>query len=345
MEIARLTLDGDETRVFLGDRHLLSEFSPDLVACDAAVAESSILGVWSPADIRRIILPPGEQSKHWNVLKALLRSCTERELTRSARIAAVGGGAVTDLGAFAASVYMRGVSITLVPTTLLAMVDAAIGGKTGIDFWGYKNLVGAFYPADSVLIVSEFLDTLSEREFLSGLAEVIKAAMLGDPELFEFLERSRETVIRRDPTALREVVTRAVAVKAGVVNRDFTEQGERAYLNLGHTFGHALEAVLGLGKLTHGEAVAWGIGRALDLGVRIGITERSWATRARALLEDYGYTMRVSQAHGQELIAAMRKDKKRRRDGLVFVLQRNAQATVMETVPDTDVVAVLDSPE
>lgn len=344
MEIALLDLGGRRTRVLLGDQDLLNEYVPRLAAVDGAVAELYPLVRWSDASVPKVVLPPGEGSKQWSVLQGLLRACVEQDLTRRDRLAAVGGGAVCDLGAFAASIYMRGLPVTLVPTTLLAMVDAAIGGKTGIDFLGYKNLVGAFYPADTVLIVPAFLDTLSEREYRSGLAEVIKAAMLGDATLLELLERRRESVLRRDPSTVEELISRAVAVKAGVVNRDFTEQGERAYLNLGHTFGHALEAVLGLGTLTHGEAVAWGIGRALDLGRREGITPESWNDRIRALLLDYGYAMRRPGGTTAQIIAAMHKDKKRKRDCLRFVLQRGPQDTELREVPIHRVTAVLDSP-
>lgn len=343
MEIARLRLGGRETGVLLGDRSVLSEHTPDMVVCDAGVAGSPVLAAWDTRRIARTVLPPGEQAKQWVVLEALLRAFTERELTRSSHIAAVGGGAVTDLGAFAAGVYMRGIDVTLVPTTLLAMVDAAIGGKSGIDFVGYKNLVGTFHPADHVLIVPEFLDTLGEREYLSGLAEAIKAAMLGDDELFALFEHASERVLARDRETLRGVIARAVAVKAAVVNRDFTERGERAYLNLGHTFGHALEAVLGLGVATHGEAVAWGIGRALVLGERLGITDPRWAHRARALLIRYGYEIDIAGIDARAIVAAMRKDKKRRSGALVFVLQRGVGDTIVEEVEEREVIAVLES--
>jgi len=343
MEIARLDLGGRQTRVLLGDSGILNTAVPGLLVCDAAVAKVPLLRSWPDGAVPRVVLPPGERSKQWDVFHTLLRTCAERNLTRNDRIVAVGGGAVCDLSAFAAAVYMRGVELTLVPTTLLAMVDAAIGGKTGIDFLGYKNLVGAFYPADSVLIVPDFLDTLSEREFRSGLAEVLKAAMLGDEELLALLEHDRTAVLARDPEALRELISRAVAVKAGVVNRDFTERGERAHLNLGHTFGHALEAVLGFGVLTHGEAVAWGIGRALDLGQRIGITDPAWAERARTLLDDYGYALKRPGGTTAAIIAAMQKDKKRRRDGLPFVLQRGVGETELREVSSSQVAAVLDS--
>ncbi len=279
------------------------------------------------------------------MLSAALEQLTRLEIPRSARLAAVGGGAVTDIGAFAASVYMRGVALTLVPTTLLAMVDAAIGGKTGIDYYGYKNLVGTFFPADSVLIVPEFLRSLPDREYLSGLAEVIKAAMLGDAELLRILESKTEAVLNRDPVVIDEIISRAVVVKSNVVNADFKETGQRAFLNLGHTFGHALEAVAGLGEKTHGEAVAWGIGRSLALGTRLGMTDTAWSDRVRALLDRFGYDLSVGGYRPEELIAAMRKDKKRRDERLMFVLQTGAQETTLEAVETVDVLAVLTSDE
>ncbi|MFW5789568.1 MAG: 3-dehydroquinate synthase family protein, partial [Spirochaetota bacterium] len=175
-----------------------------------------------PSGSARHVLPAGETSKSWAQLELLLRGMLDADLTRAGRVVAVGGGVVCDIGALAASLYMRGCTLVLVPTSLLAMVDAAVGGKTGIDFGGYKNMVGSFYPASEVRICIDTLATLSEREYRSGLAEVIKTAMLGDGALLDTLERNHERVVARDPELLEGVVWACVEVKGGIVEADLT---------------------------------------------------------------------------------------------------------------------------
>jgi 3-dehydroquinate synthase len=189
--------------------------------------------------------------------------------------------------------------------------------------------VGTFSPARQVRIAPGFLSTLSEREFRSGLAEVIKAALLGDGELLRILEEQSDQVLSKDSRVLEEVISRAVAVKAAVVQEDFTEQGRRAFLNLGHTFGHALEATMGLGRITHGEAVAWGIARAVAAVEYEGIGDPAWSDRTRTVLERYGYDTSPCPAGAtpDDIIAAMQFDKKRRRNGLTFVVQTGPHLT------------------
>ncbi|MFW6288780.1 MAG: 3-dehydroquinate synthase, partial [Spirochaetota bacterium] len=258
-----------------------------------------------------LVLPAGEASKSWPELERILATMLESDLTRTSAVVGVGGGVVTDISAFAASVYMRGCRLILVPTTLLAMVDAAVGGKTGINFGGYKNMIGSFYPADEVRISTETLATLSEREYRSGLAEVIKTALLGDERLLALLEDEQPRVLGRESDLLAEIVWACASVKGEIVESDLTESGIRAYLNLGHTFGHALETVQGLGSWSHGEAVAWGIARAMELGVLAGITDRGYASRVRALLERYGYRINPLPEAAEAIRTAMQKDKKR----------------------------------
>ena len=291
--------------------------------------------------IPRVVVPAGERCKQRDVLFSLLDRFAEAQLTRESCVVAVGGGALTDLVACAASVYLRGIDVVLVPTSLLAMVDAAIGGKTGIDYGGYKNVVGTFYPAREVRICPDTLQTLSDREYRSGLGEVLKAAFLGDTELLDLLERSSEAVLAREDEVVAEMIARAVTVKANVVAADFTEQGQRAFLNLGHTFGHALESVLGLGEWTHGEAVAWGIARAMHAGLTLGTTERMWAQRVLALLERYGYNVGPTPVSAHMIVDAMQRDKKRTTDGVRFVLQRGAQQTYLETLAPETIIDIL----
>ncbi|POR01813.1 3-dehydroquinate synthase [Alkalispirochaeta sphaeroplastigenens] len=342
MNIAQLELGGAPSRVSLvAPEEALRWYAPggEPRAFEAVIVDENtarLLPGKSPAEPGvppRLVVPAGEACKDLAVLNYLLQEFARLGLRRDSVIAALGGGAVTDLAAFAASIYLRGIEVVLIPSSLLAMVDAAVGGKTGIDLEGYKNMVGTFYPAREVRLVPELLQTLSEREYRSGLAEVIKAALLDDPELLKILEDEAPAVCARDESLLSEIIRRAVLVKCRVVAEDFTEQGRRAHLNLGHTFGHALEACLGLGVWTHGEAVAWGIARAMDLGRAEGLTDPAWARRVESILDRYGYPWKERPARAENIIEAMAQDKKRRHDGVYFIVQTGPFTTVQHPVP------------
>lgn len=281
-----------------------------------------------------IVLAPGETSKSWDSIETILGEACERHLDRSSTFWGVGGGVITDMTAFAASLYMRGCRLVLVPTTLLAMVDAAIGGKTGIDFCGSKNLVGTFYPAGEVRICLGFLQSLPEKEYRSGLAEVIKHALLADRGLLALLRDRREAVLQRNPAVLEELVRRSIAVKLGIVEADLREEGQRAFLNLGHTFGHALEAATGFQRYTHGEAVAWGIGKALQAGLSLGVTDPQMAREAAALLRSYGYRLEGLGVPADDCRDALYRDKKRRDGELRFVLLADWFAPIRSTLSE-----------
>ncbi|MFW6387773.1 MAG: 3-dehydroquinate synthase [bacterium] len=304
---------------------------------DVNTAPLSPLGTQS----RQVVLPAGEVGKSWPAVEQILRKAVNDELDRDSVFVGLGGGVLCDMVAFAASIYLRGVEVILIPTTLLAMVDAAVGGKTGINFAGYKNIVGTFYAAGEVRIVPEMLATLPQQEYRSGLGEVIKSAVLADESFVSLLETRREAVLARDEDTLLEIIRRSVALKAHVVAQDYREKGSRAFLNLGHTFAHALESTAGFGEWTHGEAVAWGIARALELGKMAGITDPAHAERIQALLSAYGYRVEAGVADVDGLITAMRQDKKRRGDRVRFVLSRGVGDTVVESVDEATVRAVL----
>ena len=349
IEIARIPFRDSESRILLTDdsSHVVEPLMRDdgtSRRIDVLVCDYHTAAILPPdIDIPRVVLPPGERCKDFDVLRDTLSCFLRHRLTRDSVVAAFGGGAVTDLGAFAASIYLRGIDFVLIPTSLLAMVDAAVGGKTGIDFDGYKNLIGTFAPAAEVRLAPALLATLSEREYRSGLAEVIKAALLGDDELLVILEDRREEVLRRDAELLKEVIVRSVRVKARVVADDMTEHGRRAFLNLGHTFGHAAESVVGFDRIAHGEAVAWGIARAMRAGEAAGVTDGAWARRVVALLAAYGYRTdaAVEGADPEALLDAMQRDKKRYRDGLRFVLQTGPQETSLVVLSEDIVRGVL----
>lgn len=286
-------------------------------------------------------IPSGEAGKSAGSWQRVLELALDRRLDRGGFFLGLGGGVVCDLTAFSASTYLRGVDVVLVPTTLLAMVDAALGGKTGINLGGYKNMVGTFYPASEILIHTGFLSTLPEREFVSGLAEVVKSAMLGDPDLFGSMEADPQAYRGRSEEAMADAVRRSLRVKADHVEADLTETGIRAHLNLGHTFGHALESVTGFARYTHGEAVAWGIRCAIDLGVLMGITSPDYALRVERLLDAYGFPAWARGVGVDELIAAMGQDKKRRDGRVRFVLQEDLGKTVIREAPQDALKATL----
>ena len=295
-----------------------------------------------PGDEPRHVLSPGETTKSWDEIELVLTAMLSAELTRDSSVVAVGGGVTSDIAALAASVYMRGCNLVLVPTTLLAMVDAALGGKTSVNFGGYKNMVGTFYPASEVRLCLELLHTLPQREYLSGLAEVVKTAMLGDPELFDLLERDTDRIENRDDHLLAEIVWRCVLVKGAAVQTDFRETGTRAHLNLGHTFAHALESEKGLGSWSHGEAVAWGLARAMEAGVAAGVTAPDYARRVLSLLGAFGYRTELLPEASEAMLAAMRKDKKRRGGSNRFVLQESLGRTIVTELDDELVKLVLE---
>ena len=287
--------------------------------------------------IQRVLLAPGEGSKSWAGARRVLEKALEAGLGRDGLIVGIGGGMICDLSAFAASLYMRGCRLTLVPTSLLAMVDAAIGGKTAINFGGYKNMAGTFYPAEKIVIAVPVLKSLPEMEYRSGLGEVIKTALLGDKDLFEMLSDRRERILDRDASLVEEVVRRCIAVKAGIVGEDLRESGRRAFLNLGHTFGHALEAVTGYKLWSHGQAVAWGLVQAATLSERLGLSDSSYAALVRDMVLVYGFDLHP-KSKPESIVKAMLVDKKRRRGKLRLVLQRGIGDTVVREV-DPELVA------
>ena len=278
-------------------------------------------------------MEPGEEEKHWGSVQRILSAAVEASLGRDALFYGVGGGVIGDITSFAASIYMRGCGIKLIPTTLLAMVDASLGGKTGINFRGYKNMVGSFYPAWEIILCPEVLRTLPEKEYLSGLAEVIKHALLKPSEWLQRLEEEREAVLSRNSGLLLELIAASLLVKADLVEKDFREQGIRAHLNLGHTFAHALESVSRFSTWSHGEAVAWGILRALKAGVLMGITEPSYANRVEKLLRAYGFRLSAPNYPPEKLLEAMGQDKKKRGGRVRFVLQEGWGRTIRREIP------------
>ncbi len=237
---------------------------------------------YQPLDV---ILPDGEQHKTLEVLNRIFDALLQNRCDRQTTIIALGGGVVGDMAGFAAAVYQRGVPFIQVPTTLLAQVDSSVGGKTGVNHALGKNMIGAFYQPRAVVIDTDTLSTLPDRELSAGIAEIIKYGLIRDPEFFAWLEAHMDRLLARDPAALAEAIYRSCRNKAEVVAADEKEAGVRALLNLGHTFGHAIETGMGYGAWLHGEAVAAGMVMAADLSRRLGWLNEAEVTRIRALIE------------------------------------------------------------
>ena len=295
-----------------------------------------------------IVVPPGEGSKEFGRLEWLLERLLELRVERTDLILALGGGVIGDLAGFAAAILKRGVDYIQIPTTLLAQVDSSVGGKTAINMRAGKNLVGAFHQPRLVLADVDALRTLPARQLRAGWAEVMKYGLLGDFAFFERLERDAGRALAGDAQALGQAVVTSCRAKAAIVARDERETGERALLNLGHTFGHALEAETGMGdRLLHGEGVAIGMVLAFELSAELGLCPRQDAERARRAVAAAGLPTSPCQAglgraHAPALLAHMRQDKKARDGQLVLVLARRiGEAFVAREVPADAVEAVL----
>ncbi|THD09816.1 3-dehydroquinate synthase [Metallibacterium scheffleri] len=286
---------------------------------------------------RALALPDGEAHKTLASVARIWDALAELGATRDACILALGGGVVGDMAGFAAACWMRGIDCVQMPTTLLAMVDSAVGGKTGVDHAAGKNLIGAFHQPRLVLADLATLDTLPPREYRAGLAEIVKIGALGDAAFLAQLEHDPMALNAREDAALTHAIAHACAYKAGVVMRDETEQGERALLNFGHSFAHALETVTGYSTLLHGEAVAIGMVLAARLSARLGHAPMADAQRLAALLHALDLpTQPPPGLDADALLAAMRLDKKNRAGTLRLILWRGAGQAFIAADVDAD---------
>jgi 3-dehydroquinate synthase len=290
------------------------------------------------------VIPPGEAQKSLASASALYDRLAEAQADRKTLVMAVGGGVGGDLAGFVAATFNRGLPFLQVPTTLLAMVDSSVGGKVGVNHPKAKNLIGAFHQPVGVWIDTAFLATLPEREYRSGLAEVVKYGVILDAALFIWLESHVDQVLARDPAAVRHVVARCCRLKADVVEKDEREEtGLRAVLNYGHTFAHAFETVGGYGAWLHGEAVAAGMVCASKLAERRGLIEHAVTERQRELLVEFGLPTAPRGWPADDLLAVMRNDKKAVAGRVRFVMpKRVGEVALFDDVPEADVRAVLE---
>ncbi|MGO3126617.1 MAG: 3-dehydroquinate synthase [Luteimonas sp.] len=293
--------------------------------------------------IHRHVLPPGEAAKTLAHFSEVTTALADARMRRDATLFALGGGVIGDLAGFAAACWMRGIDCVQLPTTLLAMVDSSVGGKTAVDLPQGKNLVGAFHPPRAVIADTAALRTLPTRELRAGLAEVVKYGALGDADFLDWLDDHADALLAMDDAALSEAIARSCAHKAAIVARDPFEHGERALLNLGHTFGHAIETEQGYGGLNHGEAVAVGMVLAARLSEALGLAPAADTQRLRDLLLRLQLPVDVPAGLDPErLLAHMRLDKKATAGGLRFIVWRGAgRAEVLSDVPESAVLSVL----
>ncbi len=338
--------DGAALAAHVRGRHVLLVSDGNVAPLHAAQVVAA-LAPHTQAQVLVSCIAPGEAAKSLPSFAGLLRELADFGATRDACVFALGGGVVGDLAGFAAACWMRGIDVVQLPTSLLAMVDSSVGGKTAVDLPQGKNLVGAFHPPRAVFADTTTLRTLPERELRAGLAEVVKYGAIMDPAFLDWLDANADPLLGRDDGALVEAIARSCAHKAAVVARDPRERGERALLNFGHTFAHAIEAEQGYtgaeGGLNHGEAVAVGMVLAARLSSALGLAGATDAGRLEALLGRFGLSTELPAGlDPQALLARMRLDKKAAASGLRFVLWDGAgRARLVESVPEAAVLDVL----
>jgi 3-dehydroquinate synthase len=313
--------------------NLLSEHVP---AHDVLLVSNTIVAPLYAATLREglgdrrvveVTLPDGEQHKTLTTVSRMLDVLVANRFSRDAAVVALGGGVVGDMAGFAAACYQRGVAYVQVPTTLLAQVDSSVGGKTGVNHAGGKNLIGAFHQPAAVIADTDTLKTLPPRELRAGLAEVIKYGLIRDESLFVWLEQQMDPLLAHDPRALSHIIRRSCEIKAEIVGRDEREHGERALLNLGHTFGHALESATGYTRWLHGEAVGAVLLMAATMSAEAGLLSTADVERLRRLLVRAGLPTQARDVRADTVLGHMRIDKKVKSGRIRLVLLRSIGAS------------------
>lgn len=329
----------DRSRVHIGPAaDILSEILPGsrvVVVTDATV-ERLCGELVRPFE--RVVIGRGERTKTLRTVEKIYRRFIDMGVDRRTFVLAVGGGIVTDVSGFATATYMRGLAFGFVPTTLLAQVDASVGGKNGVNVAGYKNMAGTFTQPQFVVCDPALLGTLPDREFRAGLAETVKAAIIADGELFARLERATFGDLRTDRCLLTDVITAAIRVKAGIVERDERESGERRKLNLGHTLAHAIEKCTA--AMNHGEAVAVGTALVADAAVRLGVLDAADRDRIRSLFDRLGFRM-TPPVDVQTLLHEVGRDKKSENGILHVVLPTGIGGCEIRPMPVAEFAALI----
>ena len=303
---ADLLGDGDLYRPYIHGGQVMIVSNETVAPLYLDKVKSALAGL----RVGEVVLPDGEQYKNLEVLDRIYTALLENRFDRGCTLLALGGGVVGDMTGFAAASYQRGVNFIQVPTTLLSQVDSSVGGKTGVNHPLGKNMIGAFHQPQCVVIDIATLGTLPDRELSAGLAEVIKYGLINDPEFFDWLEENMSALIARDPGPLMHAIERSCADKAAVVAADERESGQRALLNLGHTFGHAIETGMGYGNWLHGEAVGAGMCMAVEMSAHLGWTQDQEVSRVKALVEKAGLPTAAPDLPRDRWLELMSVDKK-----------------------------------
>ena len=323
-----LIADADLYRPHIGSSQVMIVSNETVAPLYLAQVRGALAGL----RVSEVILPDGEVYKDLATWSRIFDALLEQRFSRDCTLVALGGGVIGDMAGFAAACYQRGVAFIQVPTTLLAQVDSSVGGKTGVNHPAGKNMIGAFHQPQAVIADTDTLDTLPERELAAGLAEVVKYGLIRDPAFFDWLETNTRPLLSRDPAAVSEAVERSCRNKAEVVAADERESGQRALLNLGHTFGHAIEAAAGYGNWLHGEAVSAGMVMAADLSRRLGWIDQSSVARIRHLLQGFGLPVQPpSSIPTERWLELMAVDKKVLDGTLRLVLLRGIGDALVTT--------------
>ena len=296
--------------------------------------DTALAAVSAAARTAMLRLPDGEHTKRWDSVSRILDALVEHGADRKSVVLALGGGVIGDLAGFAASIYMRGIRVVQVPTTLLAQVDSSVGGKTGINHASGKNLIGTFHQPSLVVSDMDVLQTLPSRELAAGLAEILKHGLLADAPYFDEVVASLPDLRGREPTALVRAIGRSCEIKAGVVGRDERESGERALLNLGHTFGHAIESLTGYTQWLHGEAVGCGMVLAADLSRRLGLLADRDVRSVEHAVALAGLPPRIEGLAADDALRSMRGDKKAEAGAVRYVVLERIGRAAQRAVPE-----------
>jgi len=292
-----------------------------------------------------IIVKSGEKYKTFDTVLQIVKAALDASFNRKDLFVGIGGGVITDITGFACSMFKRGARCAFVPTTLLAMVDASIGGKTGCDYKDYKNMTGAFYPAENLYVYPKFVLSQSNAEYRSGLAESFKNSILFNPDLYNNMISNKDKIQNRNIDFLFYMIQECMKDKAKIVEEDFTEKNIRMFLNLGHTFGHALETCVGLGKMKHGDAVAWGIGRALCVSKNLNLCSEDYFNEIIKALDSFGWCTsslpKNFKLKADDVLNAMKKDKKNSSSTIRLILQKELSSNVILEIEDKEILKAL----
>ena len=334
MHIETVNLEDNSYPIFIGEGASMSleSFDGYIAGKDIAIVTNEVVAplylneisdLFSNMNVIEYILPDGEQEKKLKTVHKIIDRLMEAGFGRDSTLIALGGGVVGDITGFTASIFMRGINFIQLPTTLLAQVDASVGGKTAVNHKSGKNLIGSFYQPKCVICDSIFLATLKASEISAGLAEVIKYGLIYDSEFFLWLQKNMQQIVSNDPAAVAHVIQRSCAIKAEIVAQDEKEQSVRALLNFGHTFGHAIEKLTGYGNWTHGDAVAVGMVLAARLSENMSLITPEDVQNIEEILTAANLPISLPNIDPAELLAAMQSDKKVKDRNIQLVLLKN----------------------